>query len=85
MLIVVFFAAVGKSFAVLSDSNKRKDYDQYGPDGLRSTANVRRDGDFEDPFNADEIFNMFFGGGFPSGTLFLSVLFRHVFCLRIFD
>ena len=71
-----FILAVGKAFSVLSDSEKRKEYDLYGPDGLAMYTSRHRRNDEnnseEDLFDPQEIFNMFFGGGFPSGELKLS-------------
>lgn len=63
------FKAVGKAFSVLSDPEKRNQYDLYGPDDVNITSGGYRGRggvDSEDQFNAEEIFNMFFGGAFPS-------------------
>lgn len=70
------FKAVGNAVAVLTDAEKRKTYDLYGSDQgtLRSHnhnyANHEYDfgygrGGFESDFTAEELFNMFFGNGFP--------------------
>ena len=70
------FKKVSRAFSCLSDSGKRRVYDQFGHDGdsensqMRSNANFRsfnRNQDpfgvfFEEDFDADEIFRMFFGG-----------------------
>lgn len=70
------FKAVGNAVSVLTDAEKRKRYDLYGADGPK---NMRREhhcdnheyehayarGGFESDFTAEELFNMFFGGGFP--------------------
>lgn len=71
------FKAIGNAVAVLTDPEKRKSYDLYGKDDQQS---VRRNGfnqsgfrqheyayarGFESEFTAEELFNMFFGGGFP--------------------
>lgn len=71
---------MGKAFAVLSDTEKRKQYDMYGADYAGSTLRQRRrhgsnsssssfsdDYEEEELFDPQEIFNMFFGGGYPSG------------------
>ncbi|CAG0886968.1 unnamed protein product [Cyprideis torosa] len=66
------FKAVGNAFAILSDSEKRKRYDLYGLEEERvssSRGGYHRHSHFEE-FEADispeDLFNMFFGGGFPS-------------------
>lgn len=72
------FKAIGNAVAVLTDPEKRKAYDLYGKDeptsGLRR-SNFNQGGfrtheyayarGFESEFTAEELFNMFFGGGFP--------------------
>jgi DnaJ family protein B protein 12 len=70
------FKAIGKAFAVLSDTEKRKQYDQLGPESFEdsvqststsSTRNRYRSGHHntyywnDDDFSADELFNIFFG------------------------
>ncbi|KAH7488495.1 hypothetical protein PRIC1_007390 [Phytophthora ramorum] len=62
------FKAVGKAFAVLSDPDKRAHYDRYGDDApVQQQQNHRRYAQ-EDDITPEEIFNMFFGGGFrPRG------------------
>ncbi|TRY80811.1 hypothetical protein TCAL_09273 [Tigriopus californicus] len=78
------FKAIGNAFAVLSDKEKRRQYDLYGPEGTTTTssggnAHRGRHGFYEyDPthgfeadMTAEEIFNMFFGGGFPSQTVYM--------------
>lgn len=72
------FKAIGNAFAVLSDPDKRRKYDQIGhQDGYE---NIRRRQSnngfdytrgFDEEFNAEEIFNMFFGGGFPSRNVYV--------------
>lgn len=73
------FKAIGNAVAVLTDQDKRKSYDLYGSD--EQQQNVRRSNGFaqsgyrnheyayargfESEFTAEELFNMFFGGGFP--------------------
>lgn len=73
------FKAVGNAVAVLTDAEKRKAYDLYGHDDdrniSRQNSNFARGGyrtheyayarGFESEFTAEELFNMFFGGGFP--------------------
>ena len=70
----------------MSDSEKRRQYDLYGPEvsnggGGGGGSSHRRRGrngfyefdpthGFEADMTAEEIFNMFFGGGFPSQTVY---------------
>lgn len=72
------FKAIGNAVAVLTDPEKRKSYDLYGKDEqqfVRRGNNFNHGGyrqheyayarGFESEFTAEELFNMFFGGGFP--------------------
>jgi len=77
------FKAIGNAFAVLSDAEKRKQYDLYGPEQMQQSAGHSRRGrhghfyendpthGFESDMTAEEIFNMFFGGGFPGQTVYV--------------
>lgn len=61
----------GNAFAVLTDPEKRKQYDLYGSEEERVSSHHRHHAEaytrgFESDATAEEIFNMFFGGGFPS-------------------
>lgn len=62
---------------VLTDAEKRKQYDMYGPEeqkaGRRYESYTRG---FEADVSADELFNMFFGSGF-SGTFNSSNVYVH--------
>ncbi|XP_071808680.1 dnaJ homolog subfamily B member 12-like [Asterias amurensis] len=79
------FKAIGKAFAVLNDSDKRKRYDLYGDD-TNEVSNSRSQhrhthrhhhGGFyyetrgfdDEEFSPEDLFNMFFGGGFPQGNV----------------
>jgi curved DNA-binding protein len=58
------FKKIGEAYSVLSDADKRRQYDQFGPEGFSQftrggTGGFRMD---IDPF---EIFSQFFGGGGP--------------------
>lgn len=63
------FKAVGKAFAILSDSEKRAHYDRYGDDAPTQQRQQHGNGYAqEEDITPEEIFNMFFGGGFrPRG------------------
>uniref|UniRef100_A0A023F2K7 Putative chaperone protein dnaj n=1 Tax=Triatoma infestans TaxID=30076 RepID=A0A023F2K7_TRIIF len=64
------FKAIGNAVAVLTDAEKRKQYDMYGSEEERMRHNPHRAESytrgFESDVTAEELFNMFFGGGFPS-------------------
>uniref|UniRef100_A0A914IDA4 J domain-containing protein n=1 Tax=Globodera rostochiensis TaxID=31243 RepID=A0A914IDA4_GLORO len=72
------FKALGNAYAVLSDSKKRDDYDRYGSEEQQRAAARRQHSDFydydvnrgfESEMSPEDIFEMFFGGGFPSGSV----------------
>ncbi|XP_063968791.1 dnaJ homolog subfamily B member 12-like [Lytechinus pictus] len=75
------FKAIGKAFNVLSDADKRKKYDLYGDESQRERQVQRNQhrhhyynngwyyetrGFDDDEVSPEDIFNMFFNGGFPS-------------------
>ncbi|GFR73911.1 DnaJ homolog subfamily B member 12-like [Elysia marginata] len=66
------FKAVGKAYSVLSDKEKKRQYDLYGPE-MQPSRPSREYQEYSNGFDGDispeELFNMFFGGGFPSGNL----------------
>lgn len=68
--LVVRVAAIGNAYAVLSNPEKRKQYDQFGDEKLNPARHGHSHSDFHRGFEADispeDLFNMFFGGGFPS-------------------
>lgn len=84
------FKAIGNAATVLTDPEKRKQYDAYGAEGLNGQMGragrgygVNRGFDgfegftfsrgFESNATAEEIFNMFFGGGadtFSQGNVY---------------
>ncbi|KAM9327266.1 dnaJ homolog subfamily B member 12 [Gastrophryne carolinensis] len=65
------FKAIGNAYAVLSNPEKRKQYEQFGEE--RVNASRHGHSDFHRGFEADispeDLFNMFFGGGFPSSNV----------------
>ncbi|XP_029030000.1 dnaJ homolog subfamily C member 18 [Betta splendens] len=74
------FKAIGNAYAVLSNPEKRQQYDQYGDQSAASTApqqqSYSRHGhhrsfhrDFEADISPEELFNIFFGGRFPTGNI----------------
>lgn len=71
-------SAIGNAYAVLSNPEKRQQYDQYGDQSAASNAPQHpshgRHGhyrsfhrDFEADISPEELFNIFFGGRFPTG------------------
>ncbi|KAJ8317979.1 hypothetical protein KUTeg_003070 [Tegillarca granosa] len=66
---------IGNAFAVLSDEGKRRKYDMYGPEQEQTS---HREHDYSHGFEGDispeELFNMFFGGGFPSITVEVDII-----------
>ncbi|KAJ9090309.1 Chaperone protein dnaJ [Entomophthora muscae] len=68
------FKLVSKAFAILSDPDKRAQYDRYGGDpeqrggggGFRANGGHQHFG-FQEEVSPEELFNMFFGGGFGNG------------------
>ncbi|XP_025766654.1 dnaJ homolog subfamily C member 18 isoform X2 [Oreochromis niloticus] len=74
------FKAIGNAYAVLSNPEKRRQYDQYGDQSASMNAPQQsthsRHGhyrsfhrDFEADISPEELFNMFFGGRFPTGNI----------------
>lgn len=72
------FKTLGNAAGVLTDTEKRKNYDLYGAEGRKSInrhqyhdnheyehAYRGASSGFESDFTAEELFNMFFGNGFP--------------------
>lgn len=77
------FKAVGNAVAILTDAEKRKSYDLYGSEDQqnisrggyhnRSSYHYGYSRGFEADVTAEELFNMFFGGGaFPTQNVYSS-------------
>uniref|UniRef100_A0A3Q1FSD6 DnaJ homolog subfamily B member 14 n=1 Tax=Acanthochromis polyacanthus TaxID=80966 RepID=A0A3Q1FSD6_9TELE len=67
------FKKIGNAYAVLSNADKRRQYDLTGGEEPSSPSHSHGGGfDFHRGFEADitpeDLFNMFFGGGFPSSS-----------------
>ncbi|KAJ8271661.1 hypothetical protein COCON_G00105200 [Conger conger] len=66
------FKKIGNAYAVLSNAEKRKQYDLTGGEPPANTGHARGGFDFHTGFEADitpeDLFNMFFGGGFASSS-----------------
>ncbi|XP_046479573.1 dnaJ homolog subfamily B member 12 [Neodiprion pinetum] len=73
------FKAIGNAVAVLTDPEKRKQYDLYGSEEERlQNAHSRQTHThynytrgFEADITAEELFNMFFGGGLPQQNVYV--------------
>ncbi|KAK1166454.1 hypothetical protein AOXY_G13095 [Acipenser oxyrinchus oxyrinchus] len=67
------FKAIGNAYAVLSNADKRKRYDQFGEEKVHTSRHGHSHSEFHRGFEADispeDLFNMFFGGGFPSSNV----------------
>lgn len=59
-------SAIGNAYAVLSNSDKRRQYDRLGEERASPSRHGPSAGDFEADISPEDLFNMFFGGGFPS-------------------
>ncbi|KAJ8356511.1 hypothetical protein SKAU_G00193050 [Synaphobranchus kaupii] len=66
------FKAIGNAYAVLSNADKRRQYDQFGEERAHPSRHGHSQ-DYNRGFEADispeDLFNMFFGGGFPSSNV----------------
>lgn len=65
----------GNAVAVLTDVEKRKQYDLYGSDEERISSRTHHTHSytrgFEAEATADELFNMFFGGAFSNSNIYV--------------
>ncbi|XP_029313076.1 dnaJ homolog subfamily B member 12b [Cottoperca gobio] len=62
------FKAIGNAYAVLSNAHKRGEYDQCGEERKHPSSNSSENGNFEPDISPEDLFNMFFGGGYPSSN-----------------
>ncbi|KAI3365180.1 hypothetical protein L3Q82_010279 [Scortum barcoo] len=62
------FKAIGNAYAVLSNANKRKQYDQCGDERRHPSTHGADNENFEPDISPEDLFNMFFGGGYPSSN-----------------
>uniref|UniRef100_A0A3B3S0R9 DnaJ heat shock protein family (Hsp40) member B12b n=1 Tax=Paramormyrops kingsleyae TaxID=1676925 RepID=A0A3B3S0R9_9TELE len=62
------FKAIGNAYAVLSNAEKRKHYDKFGGEKAHPSRQGHTD-EFEADISPEDLFNMFFGGGFPSSNV----------------
>ncbi|XP_078135870.1 dnaJ homolog subfamily B member 12b isoform X1 [Sander vitreus] len=62
------FKAIGNAYAVLSNANKRQQYDQCGEERRHPSTHSPDNGNFEPDISPEDLFNMFFGGGYPSSN-----------------
>uniref|UniRef100_A0A7N6FDH2 J domain-containing protein n=1 Tax=Anabas testudineus TaxID=64144 RepID=A0A7N6FDH2_ANATE len=60
------FKAIGNAYAVLSNANKRRHYDQCGEERRHPSRHGPDSGNFEPDISPEDLFNMFFGGGYPT-------------------
>lgn len=60
-------SAIGNAYAVLSNAEKRRHYDQYGEERSQPGRH-RHHQEFEADISPEDLFNMFFGGGFPTSN-----------------
>lgn len=61
------FKAIGNAYAVLCNAEKRRQYDQFGEQ--RSDRSSQSSTPFQPDISPEDLFNMFFGGGFPSSNV----------------
>lgn len=65
-LTLSLFIAISNAYVILSDPEKRRQYNQFGEDGLRRRASRSSQG-FEANFDPNDLFRSFFGDDFMFG------------------
>jgi len=74
------FKAIGNAYSVLSNTEKKRQYDLYGDEDSAPRSRRSNNGfyQYDDPshgfqgdMTAEEIFNMFFGGGMPGSSVYV--------------
>ncbi|XP_077594519.1 dnaJ homolog subfamily B member 12b [Stigmatopora nigra] len=60
------FKAIGNAYGVLSNSKKRGQYDTCGEEKQHPSAQA--DANFDADISPEDLFNMFFGGGYPTSS-----------------
>ncbi|XP_051871001.1 dnaJ homolog subfamily C member 18-like [Pristis pectinata] len=67
------FKAIGNAYAILSNPEKRKQYDQRREESTTIRSPCANSSSYYREFEADitpeDVFNMFFGGRFPTGNI----------------
>ncbi|KAK7122201.1 hypothetical protein R3I94_019352 [Phoxinus phoxinus] len=63
------FKAIGNAYAVLCNVEKRRQYDQFGEERSSTGRASQSNTQFEADISPEDLFNMFFGGGFPSSNV----------------
>lgn len=72
------FKALGNAVAILTDAEKRKRYDLYGDESTQERSGSRYQQQqfgygrsFEADITPEEIFNLFFNGGYPNQNVYM--------------
>ncbi|XP_051945860.1 dnaJ homolog subfamily B member 12-like [Xyrauchen texanus] len=63
------FKGIGNAYAVLSNPEKRKQYEVYGEEKAHPSQHRTYHRNFEADISPEDLFNMFFGGGFPASNV----------------
>lgn len=61
------FKSVSRAFTCLSDPEKKQNYDRYGTEDRMQAGRPGPNEFYTNEIDPEELFNMFFGGGFPMG------------------
>lgn len=65
------FKSLGNAVAILTDAEKRKRYDMYGDESQQERPQTRYHNGFENDISPEEIFNLFFNGGYASQNVYM--------------